>query len=875
MKMLRKWWKPALAIVVSLVALQAGVSLIVRTHRMHGYLVAQLERAFGRPVEVENFNVRILPTPRLDADSVTVGEDPGFGYEYFLRAERLSAGLRWWGFLRGHFEFGTMSLSKPSLILVRGAEGHWNLERWLPPAKTNPGSTARVYGPPSPVAPVNRLRKIEFDDGRVNFKIEEDKQPFAFTNVSGSVEQVSPGRWRLQLEAEPWRSGVSLQSAGTIRVRGDLAGTSTRLQPAEIELHWSDASLADLFRLFRGQDYGARGLFALDATAKSGVVKEDQSGDWTISVQARVGQIHRWDLTERSDNPRVNANLKGRWNAGTGNVVAEQIVLEGPNSNLRGRFERIGGNAISTELRLDSMGIQATDLLAWYRAFHPDVAEGVTADQYFTGGVILRGWPLAVESAAIASSGGIVRVPGFAEPIRIGPVNGGRERSSLVFGPVRVALGGDIRDVVAPKRRGGALVMNNAADLTLAHDLSTQAGSISIEGNLFKTEEFLKLSAAFGHQLNQGWELNGQATALTKWEWEKPFHGRWNGSVVFSQASLTVAGLNQPLNILEGAISWTGGRHAAHLTKVEAFGGMWTGNIEEAFATSEGNAPNWIFHLSGDQLDAAELDRWVGPRARPGWLQRLLPSLLGGSAPSPPASELVRRVNAEGELDVGQLTIEKLKLEQLHAKGSLRNLQLEVQDASAEWAGGKVRAKINARFLPRPAYDISAELERVNLSQLPGTGRIAERLTGTAAGTLHLKTEGVGREELLSKLEGRGDFHLKKVELRGWDVNASVADGAAHTGVSRWASGAGSFRVKGQSISLDDLKLDGGKELTLVNGTLSFGRNAELAIETASARNTKDRRAIDFGNGHVLKISGPLDGPKVSVEKAGVRQPAD
>jgi len=25
----------------------------------------------------------------------------------------------------------------------------------------------------------------------------------------------------------------------------------------------------------------------------------------------------------------------------------------------------------------------------------------------------------------------------------------------------------------------------------------------------------------------------------------------------------------------------------------------------------------------------------------------------------------------------------------------------------------------------------------------------------------------------------------------------------------------------------------------------------------------------------VLKISGPLDGPKISVEKAGVRQPAD
>jgi len=875
MKTLRKWWKPALAIVVSVAALQAGVSLLVRTHRMHVYLVTQLERAFGRPVEVGNFDVQILPSPRLDARNVTVGEDPGFGYEYFLRAERLSAGLRWWGFFRGHFEFGTMSLTRPSLILVRNAEGRWNLERWLPPAKTNPGSTARLYGPPSPVAPVNRLQKIEFEDGRVNFKLRDDKQPFALTNVSGSVEQVSSGRWRLQLQAGPWRSGVSLQSAGTIRVRGDLAGTSTRLQPAELELHWSDASLADLFRLFRGQDYGARGLFALDATAKSGIATEDQSGDWTFSVQGRATQIHRWDLTERSDNPRVNASLKGRWNAGTGNVVAEQIVLEGPKSNLRGRFDRAGGNASSTELRLDSMGVQAADLLAWYRAFHPDVAEGVTADQYFTGGMILRGWPPVVESAAIASSGGVVTLPGFAEPIRIGPVSGGRERSSLVFGPVRVALGGDIRDVLAPKRRRVALAMNNAVDLTLVEDLNTKAGSISLEGNFFKAEEFLRLSAAFGHQLNRGWELSGQATVAASWEWEKPFSGNWNGRISFNKANLTVAGLNQPMKIAESALDFAHGRRIARMMRVEAFGGMWTGNIEEAPATDDENVPRWIFQLSGDQLDAAELDRWVGPRARPGWLQRILPSLLGGSAPSPPASELVRRVNAEGELDVGQLTIEKLKLEKVHAKGSLRNLQLEVQDASAEWAGGSVRAKIGANFLPRPAYNIFAELERVNLSELPGTGRIAERLNGTASGTLHLETKGVGREELLGKLEGRGDFHLNKIELRGWDVNASVADGAAHAGVSRWATGNGSFRLKDHSIFLDDLRLDGGNQLTLVNGTLSFGQDADLAVETASTRKTKDHKPAAPGTDRVLKISGPLDGPKVSVEKTEARQPAD
>src|SRR5437016_7740315 len=147
------------------------------------------------------------------------------------------------------------------------------------------------------------------------------------------------------------------------------------------------------------------------------------------------------------------------------------------------------------ELRLDSMGVQASDLLAWYRAFHPDVAEGIIADQYFTGGMILHGWPLSIQSAALSSNGGTVKVPGFVEPVRIGRVNGGRERSRMVIGPVRVALGGAPREVIAPKLRRAAPAMENAADLTFTQDLKTGSGSIGIEGNISKVEDFLKLAA--------------------------------------------------------------------------------------------------------------------------------------------------------------------------------------------------------------------------------------------------------------------------------------------------------------------------------------------------------------------------------------------
>src|ERR1700687_5348051 len=182
----RKWRRLALSIATLLIAAQVGASFLARARGIHKYLVAHLERAFGRTVEVRHFNIFLLPSPMLDAEQVSIGEDPAFGSEYFLRAEHLTAGLRWTGLLRGHFEFGTLSLSRPSLTLVRNNQGRWNLERWLPPAENGAGATARVYGPPSAIAPVNHLLKIDFDDGRVNFKNTDEKLPFALTGVSGN-----------------------------------------------------------------------------------------------------------------------------------------------------------------------------------------------------------------------------------------------------------------------------------------------------------------------------------------------------------------------------------------------------------------------------------------------------------------------------------------------------------------------------------------------------------------------------------------------------------------------------------------------------------------------------------------------------------------
>ena len=866
-------------VVVLLVAAQVGVSLLARTKRMHGYLNAHLERAFGRPVEVRRFSVQILPIPEVDAIGVTIGEDPAFGHEYFLRAENMAASLRWMGLLRGHFEFGTMSLTRPSLILVRNAQGRWNLEEWLPPVKAKPGDAGTFYGPHQPAESTHHLQRIEFDEGRVNFKEGEEKTPFAFTGVSGSVEQVSPGRWELRLEAQPWRSGVTLQSTGILQVRGDVAGTSARLQPAQIQLHWGRASIADLFRLATGNDPGVRGEFAVDGNASVG--KENPgdatAGEWQFELQARTTQIHRWDLTERNDNPRVNVSLKGKWNLVAGTGHADEMTIEWPGSSLHGSAALQIAGPLEWSARIDRAGVQASDLLAWYRAFQPGVAEEVTAVQFFSGEGTLRGWPLQWEGTRIASDGGSLRLPGFQQPVRVGEVHGEMRGEKFSVEPVRVTLRPPAKETTpasksekpAAKVRAAAEPANSV-ELRFAHDFAGGHGDLRIEGRLDKVQDFFKAAAAMGHTLNHGWELSGGVATAMDLNWEQGFRTRqWNGTADLKKAELQAAGLNQPLKLEDVSLEWKDGQRGATIARAEGFGATWSGGIKQAVALNAAGGNNWEFRLHADHLDATELDRWFGPRARPNWLQRLLPTLLGNNNAGAKPSELLRRISAEGELSADSVTIEKVKLGKAKAKLAFHDLHLEVSEVEAQWAGGTVRGGMTAVFSSSPKYEIAAGFDGVSLAQVPWAAHWTERWAGTAKGMLQLTTKGVGREELLQGLEGRGEIKVKGVEFRGWDVASSMEAGAPRLGVSRWTSGEGKFAVKDRAVNFERIRLEGAREKMEFAGTLSFGQEAKITIAEADSR---ERKAKGGMAARRFEMSGPVDAPRIRIEPAAVAE---
>jgi len=878
MPRIRTYGKWIGALVILLVLAQLGLPFLLRTGRMRAYLLAHLEKSFGRPVQARSFSMDILPFPRVDVEGVSIDENPSFGHEYFLRADRLTANVRWLGLLRGQFDFGTISLSRPSLILVRNQQGHWNLEGWLPPAPSKSATTAISYGPRSPADSGNHLQKIEFDDGRINFKTGDEKRPFAFTNVSGSVEQTGPGRWQLRLEAQPWRSGVPLQSTGTLQVRGEVAGTSARLQPAEIQVHWDKVSIADLFRMITGNDYSVRGAFALEGNASVGKSEPGERvppGAWKFTLHASAAKIHRWDLTERSDNPGVSLHLKGLWDVAAGEAHADTLTLDLPHSHFEGAARLKTAGMSDWNLRIEDSGIQAQDLLAWYRAFQPDVAEALDARQLFKASFALRGFPLSWEDVQISSAFGELRLPGYAKPLHIGPVFGAAHNNFFELLPVQLSLEPPKKEALLKPEKTSAKTSVAAAatdqlEVRFRDDFIAGKGSLRVTGKLEDADDFFKAAAALGRTLNRGWEITGGTAGSVTREWDRGVaNGRWSGSLTFTKAQLQAAGLNLPLKLEDARIDWKNGQRTATIARAGAFGATWSGSINEAPALDDDTGNNWKFQLHADHLDATDLDLWFGPRARPNWLRRLLPSLLGKSDSGAKPSELLRRVTAEGDLEADSLSIEKIKLAHARAHVAFHDLRLEVRDAEAEWAGGTARGSVSAVFSVPPRYEISAEVDRANLSDFPWSAHWSEYWSGTAAGKLHLTTSGVGRDALVSQLAASGELHLKNLELRGWDVGASMDAGTLHTGASRWASGEGEFTIHDRAVQFDALVLENPHNKTRLDGTLDFSQDLKLTFAPASS---DKRGAKSVAAPRLFQLRGPLEKPVATVEITPVAQ---
>jgi hypothetical protein len=264
-----------MAVLVILLAILI-VPPFLSVSRYKSRITQLISTSLGRPVRISSVEVRLLPRPGFVLNDLIVDEDPAYGAEPTLHANSVTASIRLLSLWRGRLELDTIRVDEASLNLVRSAPGHWNLDSLLRTANSQAQSEA---GKSDNHDKSVRLPYLKATHSRINIKNGAEKLPFSLLDAEMSLEQQSPGNWRVRLRGQPARTDLSIEQGdtGIVRLEANLRqAPELRQMPLHVDMEWREAQLGQLTRLLLGSDAGWRGDLTgelhLDGTAEAAQV---------------------------------------------------------------------------------------------------------------------------------------------------------------------------------------------------------------------------------------------------------------------------------------------------------------------------------------------------------------------------------------------------------------------------------------------------------------------------------------------------------------------------------------------------------------------------------------------------------------------------
>ena len=117
------------AIVLAVAAIAAAVILpkVLNPERYRPRIEQMLTDVTGRKVTIGTMHLHVFPVPGITADGFTLGEDPAFGTEPFLKADRIDARVRLMPLFSSRLDVISFDIDKPVAQLHRDDKGRWNL----------------------------------------------------------------------------------------------------------------------------------------------------------------------------------------------------------------------------------------------------------------------------------------------------------------------------------------------------------------------------------------------------------------------------------------------------------------------------------------------------------------------------------------------------------------------------------------------------------------------------------------------------------------------------------------------------------------------------------------------------------------------------
>jgi AsmA protein len=349
-------------IVAAMIALPFGVNI----NSFRPQLETELSAAIGRPVRVGNLGLSFFART-VSAQDLTIGDDPGFSQQPFVRAKELKVGVEILPMIFSRSLHVTeLTLDRPEIALLRSASGTWNFSSLGGSLAASPAMPAPAPlipanpPPPSPAAapepsPAGRLavKKLEVKDGRITIGGADSTKTHVYDNVSIAVRDFA-------FDAQfPFTFSAHLPSGGSLTLAGNagpINPTDASLTPlqARVSVQQLDLAAAGIAEL----SPGISGLANFEGTVTSDGQEVKTSG------QVGAEKLKLVQSGAPAGRPvQVKYAVQHELHSQSGTLTAGDIAMGRAVAQMTGTYQ-IQGDSARLNLKLNAQNMPVDDLEA-------------------------------------------------------------------------------------------------------------------------------------------------------------------------------------------------------------------------------------------------------------------------------------------------------------------------------------------------------------------------------------------------------------------------------------------------------------------------------------------------------------------------------
>ena len=728
-------------------------------YRLRNRISNSIGSAIGRRVSIDNVRFHILPRPGFDLEGLVIYDDPVFSAEPMIRAQDVFAAIRLRSLFYGRLEISALSANEPSINLVRNNAGRWNLATLIERNAQIPvAPTQKTVSERRPAFPY-----LEASNARVNFKIGQEKTPYALVDADVALWQDSENSWGGRIKARPMRADSNLTDTGQVQINATWQrATSMGMTPMHIVAAWQKGQLGQITNLITGADRGWRGDVALTA------MFDGTPEALAIQSQLTIDGFRRYDIVDNR-NVRLGTHCAATYDAAT--VALSHLICESPVGE---GVVRVTGNlgamvsALTYDLKIEAEKIPLASVVNVLHQSKQRLPGDLTAEGGLNG-----------EFRARRATGMIAQWSGSgaASQARLRSNNG---KDSILFNTVPLALVSDgncCRPVgLSLSAHGNAnsnsidtepaethlrigptsLTVNTSGPVSAGGWVSLNGYRFSLRGDL-DLKNLARVENAFGVPAARP---AVEGTASLDLSISGPWHGLASpnslGSAELKNVRAEIRGLNAPVEISSATVVL--GPDTAAVQKLSARLGNshWTGWVHAPRRC----APNcrYEFDLTADKLASADLVEWLAPQpAKRPWYRIL------SSAPEGPSPLLA--LQAHGMLRVNQFVMKKVTASQLATELTADRGQITLAHLHSQFLQGTQYGTWSIDASVRPLQlKANGVLQNVSLQQVSSLMNDGW-VSGSGDGSFELTTSGTKFSDMLANSDAKMQFVVRNGSL--------------------------------------------------------------------------------------------------------------